>query len=542
MKKALIVSIFTIAIIFSFASRGFALYSSTTPWPMYRHDAAHTGASTSDAPDNSNTLWTHGYSSGGLSQRTTPLIVDGRVIFKIGQWVIALDETTGVELWSHQTNAGTLTDATHADGRVFLGQSDANGGVVCLNASTGTQIWKQDASPYFVKANPLVYQGVVYAAVTDNYTYAFGAANGGLKWSYKTDGPVNSAPAADGNLLFLGSTDSKLYALDISGSTPVSVWNFTANGPIQSTPTIDGGRVIFGSDSHTLYALNETTGELIWTFATTDTAIKFRNGVTIANDVVYATSEDSSKIYALNAGVAPGNYTDSGISIIRNWTADLQTGLREPVYANGKIIVTSGGDPARLFALDAAVSTTLWSRAVSWWPELGNPTVADGAVWFSAYWWDPGSFTVYCIGNPFPPSTTNYIVNAGGQSFDVIIETNSTVKNFDTTALETQGKISFTVQGIGTTGMCNITIPNDMLDGEYNVTVDGEQPLYLASPLNNGTHTSLYFTYNTTSTHAIEITGTTFVPEFQPITIATLFLAVSFAIALSRSKKTARLY
>lgn len=537
MKKAtFVIFAFVFVAALSLTSTTSALYPTTTPWPAYRHDDAHSGATPSSAPDNSNTLWTHGFSTGGLSQRTTPLIVDGRVIFKVGQGIFALDETTGVELWSHQTDAGMLTDPTYADGRVFFGQYEANGGVVCINASTGTQIWKQDASPYFVKGNPLVHQGVVYAPVTDNYTYAFQAASGGLKWSYQTDGPVNSAPAADGNLLFLGSTDSKLYALDISGSAPVSVWNFTANGAIQSTSAINGGRVFFGSDSHALYALNQTTGELIWTFATTDTAVKFRNGVAIANDVVYVTSEDSSKMYALNANVVPGNYTDSGISVIRNWTADLKSNLREPVYADGKIIVTSGGDPAMLYALDAAVSTTLWGRGVNWWPDLGNPVVADGRVWFSAYWWDPGSFTVYCIGNPFPPSTTHYIVNAGGQNFDVALETNSTIKNFNTTALETQGKISFSVQGIGTTGMCNITIPNDMLRGELNATVDGGPPIYMETSAVNSTHTYLYFTYNNTSAHAIEISGTTFVPEFPAIAILPL-LITTFLVTLVQLKR-----
>ena len=122
MKKVLIVWLFAVAFMLSFASRGLALYSSTDPWPMYRHNAAHTGATTSDAPDSSNTLWSHGISTGGLSQRTTPLIVDGRVIFKIDQRAFALDETTGVELWSHKTNAGSLTDPTYANGRVFFGR------------------------------------------------------------------------------------------------------------------------------------------------------------------------------------------------------------------------------------------------------------------------------------------------------------------------------------------------------------------------------------------------------------------------------------
>jgi outer membrane protein assembly factor BamB len=376
----------------------------------------------------------------------------------------------------------------------------------------------------------------VYIGVTDNSTYAFDAITGSYKWQYKTNEPVSSSPAADGNRLFFGSDDKILYALNVSGSTPVSLWNFTANGVIQSTPTIDGGRVFFGSDNHMLYALNETTGKLIWSWATTDATIKIRNGIAIANNIVYVTFESLNKIYALHADAAPGNYTEAGSSSIRYWIRDFSTvyvsGFNEPVYANGKIVVTGlGGDPGMIYSLDASNGSILWKRKVNWYPNLGTPVVADGHIWFSAHWWDANSFTLYCLGNVFSPRTYHYTVNAGGKSFDVKTETNSTITNFNTANLETQGKIRFNVAGIGTTGMCNITLPNEMLDGQLSVMVDAGQPLYLALPRNNGTHTSLYFVYNTTSSHVVEITGTTYVPEFLSITIP-LLLVTPFLVTL----------
>jgi len=546
MKKAFIISTFVFATILMLVSRGFALYPSTTPWTTYRYDAAHSGATPSDAPNNipSNTslLWAWGTSAGGLVVKSTPIIVDGRVISQANDLVFAVDETTGVELWRHQTN-GMLTASTFADGRVFFGLSDNAGGVICINASTGEEIWKQDTSPNFVKGSPLVNRGIVYVGTTDNYTRAFDAALGHYKWGYKTDGPVYSSPAADGDILFFGSDDAKLYALNVSGSTPVSLWNFTANGAIRSTPAIDGDRVFFGSDNNKLYAVNKTTGELIWSWATSTTSAKIQNGVAVANNIVYVTSGDIAKIYALRADVAPGNYTETDFEI-RYWTKDSSSdygvgGFNEPVYASGKIIVTStGGAPARLYALNADVGNTLWYRIVNWWPSLGNAVVADGRVWFNAHWWDPASYTLYCIGDPFPPVTCHYAIDAGGTSFDVTLETNSTVTDFDTADLETQGKIRFDVAGIGTTGMCNITLPDDMLSGELNVTIDGGPPLYSEPPLSNGTHTSLYFAYNHTIPHTIEITGTVYIPEFPTVMFAPLIVAIFVAVLL----KTKRLF
>ena len=85
--------------------------------------------------------------------------------------------------------------------------------------------------------------------------------------------------------------------------------------------------------------------------------------------------------------------------------------------------------------------------------------------------------------------------------------------------------------------MCNITIPNNMLDGDLNVTVDEEQPMYSAAPLNNGTQPSLYFTYNNTFPHEVEITGTTVIPEFPTLAIAPMLIATLFMTLVQLKKK-----
>jgi outer membrane protein assembly factor BamB len=538
MKKVTVLSVFAFMALLSTAPMGFALYSSVTPWPMYRYDVAHSGSTPSDVPDNNNTLWTYSASASGVGWIVaTPLIVDGRVIFQVTNRVFAVDETTGVKLWEYQAT-GWLTAPTHADGRVFIGIASNAGGIVCLNASTGQEIWKQDLSPNLV-GSPLVSNGIVYVGVTGNYTYAFDVA-GGYKWGYKTDGPVYSSPAADGDILFFGSDDAKLYALNVSGLTPVSLWNFTANGAIRSTPAIDDDKVFFGSDNNKLYAVNKTTGELIWSWATSTPSAKMENGVAVANNIVYVTSTNLAKIYALRADVTPGNYTETDLAI-RNWTKEVPGvgGWFEPVYAGGKIVVTSTA--SSFCVLDANTGTTLWDRRSNWYPGYGPAIVADGRLWFSMYWSDPSyTLNLFCVGSPFPPTTYLYRVNAGGSSFDVALETNSTATNFSTAALETEGKISFELQGIGTTGMCNITVPDYMVSGPFNVTVDGEQPFYIAGPASNGTHTSLYFTYNGTIPHTVEITGTNYIPEFPTITILPMLITTLLATLVQIKRKRSK--
>jgi len=93
----------------------------------------------------------------------------------------------------------------------------------------------------------------------------------------------------------------------------------------------------------------------------------------------------------------------------------------------------------------------------------------------------------------------------GGVSFHVTIESNSTVSNFQ--LIPENKEILFEVAGpLDTVGFCNIMIPVDLLGGPYTVQVDSL--LVTPEETTNGTHSSLYFTYNH-STHTVKIKGTT---------------------------------
>lgn len=522
----------------SLTSAASAVYRTTTPWPMYRYDAKHTAATTSTAPGNNMTLWHYPIAvGGGYSRQSIPLVVNGMVIFHDGNYAHAVDETTGVELWKSEFLAGGYgglwPGSTYADGSVYFASSDyiyGQGKVFCVNASTGGTIWTYDATPGRVESGITVNDGVVYFGTLNNYTYALNATNSYFLWRYKTNGSVYSSPAVDGDLVCVGSDDGKVYAMNISGSTAISKWNFTADGAVRSPVTIYGNNVFFGSNNATFFAVEKETGNLIWSYHLTSGGT-IDKGVAIANNVIYlAQSLGSWRIYALRTDTAPGNYTETDPEP-RLWMKEMGqgTGLTEPTVADGKVFFGSGNT---LYALDAATSAAVWTNTFSGNPS--SPIVADGKVFVTV----TSNLGLYCFGDPFPPVTNNYEVNAGGQSFDVPIVTNSTISNFNTTALETEGKISFGVAGINeTTGMCNITIPNNMLDGEFDLTVDGGQPLYSATPLNNGTHTSLYFTYNNTIPHTVEITGTTFIPEFPIIPIAPVLITTLFMTLVQLKRK-----
>jgi outer membrane protein assembly factor BamB len=537
MKKTLASSTILFIMAFAFTSTSvFALYPTTEPWPMYRYDPARTGTTPSTAPNTNTTLWisevTYSYPT-----LHSPTIVDGKVIVVDGYTIEALDETTGVQLWASISFPTQLQSGpAYADGKIYVGSY--GGFLYCVNASNGAKLWEYEATTSgYIQTSPAVADGVVYFGTTDPYLYALNASTGMYKWRYTGAGDaIYSSPTVSGDLLFFGCDDYRIYALNITGTLPSLKWYYETGNQVRGTVAVEGDRVFIGtySTDHAVIALNKNDGSLIWTY-TLANSWSIENSVAVADGVVYVipyVASANNKIAALYANAPAGSYDETDPTI-RKWSKTIGWGYygSEPVVADGKVFFAHYQDNVyRVSALDVDDSTTVWSYE---FPSgtTGSPVVADGRLFMVR------NKYVYCFGSPYPPLTYHYPVSAGGEDFIVTLVINATPGELDTSSLITLKKISYTLEGIdGTLGMSNITIPNQMLGGPYVVAVDGGMPQYSAPPVDNGTHTSLYFTY-LQSSHTVEITGTTVIPEFPSATVLPLLFAISLIVVAIAKKQ-----
>src|SRR5262249_40182010 len=87
-----------------------------------------------------------------------------------------------------------------------------------------------------------------------------------VKLKFPTGNRIVASPVIQGGLIYFGSDDGNVYAVD--SETGRQVWKTKTRGPVSATPAVVNGMLYVGSYDGNFYALNSETGELKWKFAT----------------------------------------------------------------------------------------------------------------------------------------------------------------------------------------------------------------------------------------------------------------------------------
>ncbi len=85
-------------------------------------------------------------------------------------------------------------------------------------------------------------------------------------WKFKTNGQIKSSPAINNNVVFIGSSDANVYAIDLESGR--QVWSYQTDDAVEATPCVVEGSVFVGSADGFLYALDAKSGLLKWKYKT----------------------------------------------------------------------------------------------------------------------------------------------------------------------------------------------------------------------------------------------------------------------------------
>src|SRR4051794_2080288 len=85
-------------------------------------------------------------------------------------------------------------------------------------------------------------------------------------WTFKTGGPIWSSPVATDGVVYFGSNDTSIYALQ--SRTGKQLWQFKTGGRVMGQPTVAAAYLYSLSDDGFLYKLQRNSGKLVWKFDT----------------------------------------------------------------------------------------------------------------------------------------------------------------------------------------------------------------------------------------------------------------------------------
>jgi hypothetical protein len=132
-------------------------------------------------------------------------------------------------------------------------------------------------------------------------------------------------------------------------------------------------------------------------------------------------------------------------------------------------------------------------------------------------------------------ATVDHTINVDGADFHVTTKSNSEFSDCQLN-IEYRKLVLTVAETSGIYGFCDVTIPNQMLGGPYDVIPDESLVIDDFSFDDNGTHTVLHFIYPQ-STSSIEITGYSVVPESLSAIVMLIFMFLVFIVFALTKKK-----
>ena len=389
-------------------------------------------------------------------------------------YLYAFNIRTGEVVWRYKGPNDTLMwpgMPSVADGKLYMttgqtAQYNAEGGISefsCINAYTGRKIWSLNMEALPPRESVAIAYGTLYiipgdvttavdtisgneyttvnqiwafqstddqnnspttisdwpqwrADATRSSTAVVGPKSLAVEWWFSTNGAVSSSPSIADGVLYVGSQDKNIYALN--AYTGSLLWKYPTNSPVEASLAVADGKVYTGGDDGYVYCLNAKTGALIWkTFVNGDLPFTFGNLVlksspAVVDGVVYVGSLDNY-LYAL----------DGNTGHIR-WQTKAEGPIESsPAVADGAVYF-SAEEPktGALYKLDTITGEILWKFEIPYRMSfgggtqmLGSPSVAEGKVFASANW---GAYycldaktseILWCFENP---TATEFIVSS----------------------------------------------------------------------------------------------------------------------------------
>ena len=277
--------------------------------------------------------------------------------FAYGGQVYALDIKNGSLLWTYpaETSNSRQFYAAPAVGENLVVVGDYTNTLAAVDKQNGFEKWQFTEADDRYIGSALVVGSMVYAPNTDKYLYALDE-EGEFGWRFKTSGPNWTKPVADETHLYLASMDHYLYALDLNYDTSSlevdeagsrtlvaePLWSLDLGAAVAANPVLVDGVIYAGTIDGTLYAVDLETQTVLWSFNDDDNMASIWGSPVVFSDNLFIGDADGN-VYAVSTQdgnpLWPTPFA-AGSSVISSGVA----------VEDAAVFATSGG---KIFAINA---------------------------------------------------------------------------------------------------------------------------------------------------------------------------------------------
>ena len=242
-----------------------------------------------------------------------------------------------------------------------------------------------------VISSPAIANGVVYVGSGDGGLYALDLATGARKWRFDAGSAVTSSPAVGGGLVFAAARDRSIFAVDAATGArrwrivtkpdlPLA-WGHESGEYYLSSPAYVDGTIVVGAGDGGVYALDATTGRQKWRAQTEG---RVRASPAVANSRVYVGSYDG-RVYCfdLATGALRWRYDTEGTTLQSgSYGFDRRSIQSSPTVDDGVVYV--GARDGFLYAINAADGKLRWrvDHKISW--VITSPAVSEHMVYLGS--------------------------------------------------------------------------------------------------------------------------------------------------------------
>src|SRR6185436_7308800 len=274
------------------------------------------------------------------------------------EFCVALDATSGTELWARDLDIADYTDISQTDRRAdgprstptvegdFVYVSTSQLKLLCLKVVDGTTVWSRD------------------------FRAELGSQN--IPWENA------ASPLLVGDLIYVNSNAGSRRLMALNKTDGQTVWSNLPDGLAHATPihaTIYGvPQIIFLTRSGLVSVLPDT-GALLWRLPFSPSSTSTAASPSVADEYVYASAAYGSGTWI--ARVAKNGNTFSATELTRQRGTSYQAHWSTPVVHEGFFYTVPAPNTGqgRLACLEAATGINRWAQTV-----VGSAGISYGSV------------------------------------------------------------------------------------------------------------------------------------------------------------------